>query len=371
MSELPLPPGVRSRIVNNGNGCRMHILEAGEPAARGGCVLLLHGFPELAYSWRHQMLPLAAAGYHVVAPDLRGYGRSEGTGVAYTDSLAPFTLVNRVADAVGLLQATGRRQAVAVVGHDYGSPVAAWCALLRPDVFRSVILMSAPFSGPPALGAPPAMAVVLRELATLPRPRQHYWWYYSTAAANQHMWRPPQGLHAFLRAYYHVKSGDWLHNEPFALGGFSGAEFAKLPTYYVMDEGRDMPQTVAADVPDVAALPPCEWLPDEALAVYTREYERTGFQGGLQSYRVTTDPLLAGELRAFAGRTIDVPSCFIAGARDWGVHQVPGALEQMRSRACTRMQGVHLIPGAGHWVQQESPQKVNELLLAFLAKVAG
>src|SRR5258708_14191900 len=121
------------------------------------CVLLLHGFAELAYSWRKVMLPLAAAGFHVVAPDQRGYGRTTGWDADYDGDLAPFRVLNLVRDALGLVAALGHRSVAAVVGHDFGSPVAAWCALVRPDVFRSVALMSAPFAGPPPLqiAAPP------------------------------------------------------------------------------------------------------------------------------------------------------------------------------------------------------------------------
>ncbi|MCC7180629.1 MAG: alpha/beta fold hydrolase [Acidobacteria bacterium] len=142
-----LPAGIRSRLVSGVNGITMHVLEAGfEPAGRPG-VLLVHGFPELAYSWRKVMLPLAAAGYHVMAPDQRGYGRSAGTEVTYDEDLAPFSTLNRVRDMLALVSALSHRTVAAIVGHDFGSPVAAWCALARPDVFRSVVMMSAPFGG--------------------------------------------------------------------------------------------------------------------------------------------------------------------------------------------------------------------------------
>src|SRR5215212_6222619 len=127
-----LPAGIRSRVVNNNNGLMVHVLEAGfEPAGRP-CALLLHGFPELAYSWRKVMLPLARAGFHVVAPDQRGYGRSDGSDVEFDDDLWPFTLLNQVRDSLGLVSALGYRSVAAVVGHNYGSPVAAWSALVRP-----------------------------------------------------------------------------------------------------------------------------------------------------------------------------------------------------------------------------------------------
>src|SRR5690349_6305999 len=133
---------------------RLHVLEAGFAEQGRPCLLLLHGFPELAYSWRKVMLPLAAAGYHVVAPDQRGYGRTTGWHAAYDGNLDPFRMPNLVEDALALLRALGHAEVAAVIGHDFGSPVAAYCALLRPDVFRRAALMSAPFPGPPVPGAP-------------------------------------------------------------------------------------------------------------------------------------------------------------------------------------------------------------------------
>ena len=143
-----LPTGIRSRFVDDVNGLRMHVLEAGfEPKGRPA-VVMLHGFPELAYSWRKVMPSIASAGFHVIAPDLRGYGRTSGTGVAFDDDLAPFRTLNLVRDIVGLVSAFGYKSVSAVVGHDFGSPLAAWCTVVRPDVFRSLVMMSAPFGVP-------------------------------------------------------------------------------------------------------------------------------------------------------------------------------------------------------------------------------
>src|SRR5262245_2775023 len=146
-----LPPGIRSRSIANVNGMSVHILEAGYETPGRPALLLLHGFPELAYSWRKVMLPLASAGYHVVAPDQRGYGRTTGWDDASDADPDPFRVLNMVRDAMGLVFALGYRQVAAVVGHDAGSPVAAWSALIRPDVFRSMVLMSSPFGGVPSL----------------------------------------------------------------------------------------------------------------------------------------------------------------------------------------------------------------------------
>ena len=153
-STLPpevLPPGVRARFIDGVNGLRMHVLEAGYEKPGRPLLLLLHGFPELAYSRRHVMLPLAAAGFHVVAPDMRGYGRTTGWSADFDQNLRPFSLLALARDTLALVYALGARSVVTVVGHDFGSPVAAWCALVRPDVFRSVVMMNAPFAGPPEL----------------------------------------------------------------------------------------------------------------------------------------------------------------------------------------------------------------------------
>ncbi len=367
LSDATLPAGVRARFVSDVNGLTMHVLEAGFETPDRPCVLLLHGFPELAFSWRAVMPALAASGFHVLAPDQRGYGRTTGWEGDYDGDLASFGMMNLVRDVLGLVWALGRESVTMVVGHDFGSPVAAWCALLRPDVFRSVVLMSAPFDGPPsrpfraAAEASPEAA-----LARLDPPRKHYQWYYSTRAANADMWRCPQGVHAFLRAYFHHKSGDWPGNRPFPLAAWTAEELAKLPTYYVMRHDQDMAATVAAEMPSAEAIAACEWLPEPALRVYSGEYERTGFQGGLQWYRCRTEGVGLAQLQVFSGRTIDVPSLFIAGTADWGVQQVPGAVARMRDVACTQMQGVHLIDGAGHWVQQERAGQVSALLLEFL-----
>jgi pimeloyl-ACP methyl ester carboxylesterase len=371
-ADLPLPAGVRSRLIDNQNGCLMHVLEAGYESPRP-CVVLLHGFPELAFSWRGQMTALAQAGWHVVAPDQRGYGRSGGTEVGFDDDLLPFSPINRVADTLGLVRALGHESVAAVVGHDFGAHVAGWCALLRPDVFRSVVFMSATFPGAPQLplgtGVPagqPGLHDAIAGLAALVPPRKHYWRYYATREADSDMRYCPQGVHDFLRAYFHVKSGDWAGNRPFTLQAWTAGELAKLPRYYVMDVDQDMARTAAADMPSPAEIAACGWLPEPELRVFSAEYTRTGFQGGLQSYRLMASPVIQAQLNAFAGRTVDVPSCYLSGDRDWGTWQVPGGLDRMRDTVCTRLQSVDFVPGAGHWVQQEAVEEVNARLLAFL-----
>ena len=373
LSPSVLPSGIRSRFVNDVNGIRMHVLEAGFETARRPLLLLLHGFPELAYSWRKVMGPLAAAGYHVIAPDVRGNGRTSGWDVKYDDDLRPFRSLNKVRDMVGLVAAFGYRSADAVIGHDAGSPLAGWCALARPDVFRSVAMMSAPFGGAPALpmntadAAPAARPAagpdtIYDDLAKLTPPRKHYQRYYTTREANENIWHPPQGVHAFLRAYYHMKSADWKQNQPQRLQARTASEWAKMPRYYIMDLDKGMAEQVASEMPSAAEIAANKWLPDAELRVYSEEFGRTGFQGGLNGYRSGAD----NDTQIFAGRTLDVPSMFIGGKSDWGVYQNPGALERLEKTVTTKYRGTHLVDGAGHWVQQEQPGQVSKLLIDFL-----
>jgi pimeloyl-ACP methyl ester carboxylesterase len=353
------------------------VLEAGFETPRRPLILMLHGYPELAYSWRKNMVPLAKAGYHVVAPDMRGVGRSGGTDVSYDDDLVPYSAMNRVRDMLELVSALGYRSA-AVVGHDAGSPTAGLCALARPDIFRCVTMMSAPYGGVPALPfntadqppAPPARPArsVDDDLAALPVPRKHYQRYYTTRPANEDMWHCPQGIHAFMRGYYHFKSADWKQNKPFVLTAYSATELAKMPRYYIMDLNKNMAQTVAEIMPSAGEIAACKWMTEDEMRVFSTEYGRTGFQGGLNNYRLGTDPRTANETRIFAGKTIDVPAMFLAGSSDWGVRQRAGAFEALQTRVCTQMKSVHLIDGAGHWVQQEQADAVTGYLLEFVRK---
>ena len=372
-----LPVGVRSRFIDNTNGLLMHVLEAGHEGSNKPVILLLHGFPELAYSWRKIIPTLATAGFHVIAPDLRGYGRTLGWGPVHYDSdLTPFNLLNTVRDAIGLINALGHEKIAGVVGHDYGASVAAWCALVRPDIFNRCVLMSAPFDGPPKISTEKDTEVpksenqidIHQSMRELARPRKHYHWYYSTEPANSDMTQYPQGIHKFLRAYYHHKSADWTANKPHKLQAWIASELEKMPTYYIMDLDDTMPQAVGKEMPSHAEIDANSWLTDDELAIYAEEYTRNGFQGGLNWYRRGTTGFDTKELEIFSGKTIDIPSCFISGSSDWGVFQRPGAAERMQDKVFTNMNDFHLIPGAGHWVQQEQPDETSKLLLEFLDK---
>jgi pimeloyl-ACP methyl ester carboxylesterase len=367
--QTTLPAGIRSRQIDANTGVKLHILEAGYAGGNRPCVVLLHGFPELAYTWRNQLLPLARAGFHAVAPDLRGYGRSATGPVAYSDDLRPYSMLNRVSDVVGLVRALGYEKVAAVVGHDWGGPTAQWCARVRPDVFRSVVSMSTPFVRSPTLPLGAASAQpesdMDRELAMLPRPRKHYFSHSASERANEEMWHAPQGVHDFLRAMYHFKSADWEGNKPFPLASWAASELARMPEYYIMDLHQGFAATMAAQMPSKAQIASCKWMTEEELRVYSTEFIRTGFQGGLNYYRVGNDPKFSSELKAFAGRTIDVPACYIGGDRDWATYQSPGAFEAMRA-VCSQLRGVHLIAEAGHSLAEERPEQVNEVLLGFL-----
>lgn len=367
-----LPPGIRSRMVPGINGLTMHVLEAGYESPGRPLVLLLHGFPELAYSWRKILGPLAEAGYHAVAPDQRGYGRTEGWDARYDGDLYSYRRLNIIRDALGLVSALGYTSVACVVGHDHGSPVAAWCAVTRPDIFRSVVMMSAPFGGTPAFPfttggvAARSGSSTDEQLAALNPPRKHYSYYYNQPQANEEMWHAPQGVHDLLRAYCHMKSADWKANRPAPLPDASAESLGLLPRYYVMDRGRTMAETVAAEMPTPEEVANNHWMRESEMRVYSAEYGRTGFQGGLNWYR--SGSLGAPEMELYAGRRIEQPSMFISGASDWGTYQGFGSVDRMQDSACTDFQGVHLLPGAGHWVQQEQPSAVSELLLDFLRR---
>lgn len=370
------------------NDLEVHILEAFPTVSsvdEKPLILLLHGFPELAYSWRKVMVPLADAGYRVVAPDARGYGRTYPKDkpvqpVQFSDDLMPYRPLNLITDVIGLVYSLGYSTVAAVVGHDAGSPIAGLCALARPDLFRSVVMMSAPLPSlpPPATSSstrssnPPAQ-VINELLATLNPPRKHYTMYYSTPSANSDMQHPPQGLHDFIRAYYHVKSADWETNRPYRLPSSSPTDLAVMPHYYIMPLRETMPETVARDAPsrDEVQNKGSKWLSEEELQVYVEEYGRTGFQGGLNIYRVTTDPKWMEDLKVFYRKRIEVPAMFIAGMQDWGVYQNPGAAEALKERTCEKMddEDFVLIEGAGHWVQQEQPGRVVDEILRFLRKI--
>jgi len=385
---LPLPPGITESYVECPViGMTFHILESGHTAKRDKpLILLLHGYPELAYSWRKVMPTLADAGYYVVAPDQRGYGRTTGwANVPYDQvDLRDYSTTNMVRDMVVLVHALGYQKVGCVVGHDFGAVAASMCALMRPDLFTSCITMSHPFKGAPSVpfntahsDSTPSSSTtgisgrnIQSDLAALTPPRKHYQWYNSTPSAAADWDHPEQGMAAFLRGYFHTKSASYTGPDatPHALSGWSAAALAALPHYYIMPLDASMPQAIAGMMATQDAGRAAPWLGEAELAVYAGEWARTGFQGALNWYRASTDAARARDALLFAGRSLAVPSAFVSGARDWGNFQQPGAVERL-PLVCERFLGVRWIDNAGHWPQQENPAQVCEEVLAFLRRV--
>ena len=373
-----LPKQIRSRTIENVNGLSMHILEVGYEDPKRPCLLLLHGFPELSYSWRKMILPLSKSGYHVVAPDQRGFGATTGWNNSYVSDLSSYYQNTLVRDMLGLVSALGYEKVKSVIGHDSGAGVAGWSALIRPDIYESVVMMSAPFTGAPNIPlntlknlttTKDPLVDIAAELANLERPRKHYQDYYRTPEANSDIMDSEKGLPDFIRAYYHHKSADWKENKPFPLSSWTAEQLAKMPTYYIMDLEDTMPEAVGKHMPTSEEINSCKWLTEEELKVYVSEYGRTGFQGGLNWYRSGGSSGNRGNLELFSGMKIEKPAMFVAGRQDWGIFQRPGAIAKMRNEVCTNMGEIQLVDNAGHWVQQEQPESVLKLLLDFLGEI--
>lgn len=315
--------GVTHRFVET-NGIRMHIAEQGA----GPLVLLLHGFPESWYSWRHQLNALAAAGFHAVAPDQRGYGQTDRP-----EAIEKYTQLHLTGDIVGLLDALGEQQAV-VVGHDWGAPIAWNCALMRPDRFRAVAALSVPY----VPRGPISLLQAMRQVAG----DRFYMVYFQQPGVAEAAFE--QNVRATLRGVLIAASGD----------APPGQEWNPV----MPEQGAVLPAT--GEAPPLPA-----WLSEADLDYYTAEFERTGFRGGLNWYR-TID--LSWELMApFAGAPVTVPALFIAGDRDAvlhfpGMHQVVEGMKQSVPQLRTTV----ILPGCGHWTQQERPAEVNAALIEFL-----
>jgi pimeloyl-ACP methyl ester carboxylesterase len=316
---------IRHRTVET-NGIRMHVAEQGT----GPLIILCHGFPESWYSWRHQLAALAAAGFHAVAPDMRGYGQTDAPA-----EIEAYTLLHLVGDMVGLVSALGETSAV-IAGHDWGAPVAWHAALLRPDLFRAVIGFSVPFR--------PRGSV--RPTAVMPQTDEaiFYQLYFQTpSVAEAELERDVRAT--MLRLAY-SGSGD-------APGGGNVA--------MVRRGGGFLDQTT-----DPETLPP--WLTAADIEFYAGELGRTGFRGGLNWYRNIDRnwELLA----PFAGAVVTVPALYVAGDRDLVV-RFPG-MDQLIANLSTfvpQLRRTVMLPGCGHWTQQERAAEVNAAMLEFLKRV--
>ncbi len=310
------------------NGVRLHVAECGS----GPSVVLVHGFPESWYSWRYQLPALAAAGYHAVAVDVRGYGRSSKP--TRDDD---YRMLNNVADIVGLAQSLGGER-VTLVGHDWGAPIVWTSALLRPDLFRGVAGLSVPYA-PPTQHVGPSPLERMRALAGKDEFYADYFQIPGRAEAEIE-----EDVRSWLLGFYWCGSGDIVNGPNIGLV----ERGKKLRDKFLFPER--MPR----------------WLSDADLDIYTREFEYSGFFGPLCRYRnVDRD---WEDLAALAGRPIEPPALFVGGSKDgptiWGAPAIARFGETL-----PRLCGSHILEGAGHWIQQERPEQTNALLLDFLKQI--
>ncbi|MCY4095135.1 MAG: alpha/beta hydrolase [Gammaproteobacteria bacterium] len=308
------------------NGLKMHIAEAGE----GPLVVLCHGFPESWYSWRHQLRALSDAGYHVVAPDQRGYGGTDAP-----PNIDDYTIFHLVGDIVGLVNALGESQAV-VVGHDWGSPVAWNCAMLRPDVFRAVASLSVPIG--PRGSTPPLVAI--KELMG---DRFFYQLYFQTPGVAEHELQ--NDIPKTMRKMLFGASGSVNRNNMFERAGDAPPDSAFM-LERMPDPGDDLP----------------DWLTQEDVDYYVSQFEKAGFRGGLNWYRnIDRNWVLSGSLQ---GMKIEQPAFFMTGTRDV-VPYSENAKSAMLA-VLSNLKDIVVLPDIGHWTQQEAPDAVNEGLIGFL-----
>jgi len=362
-----LDPIIKSDKVEISTGLNVHYLEASKNnynVSEKPTALLLHGFPELSFSWRKIIPVLAKEGFRVIAPDMRGYGLTTGGNKHYSEDISEYRLLSLATDILSLLSALKIKKIDLLVGHDAGSSVAGLSALIRPDIFKSVAMMSAPYTGAPKIESNLLYEdPIHKDLENLNPPRKHYQWYYSTPEANADMHLDKRSLHKFLRAYYHMKSADWKENNPYELGKWTAQNLAKMPEYYIMKLDHTMVEAVMSEFPKNNSYE--NWLNDIELEVYSNSFFKNSFQPALNWYRCMTSPFQNNDLRVFSNKKIEVPSCFIAGEKDWGIFQKPGALDIMENDLCINYCGRHILKNAGHWVQQENPDDVSKTLLNF------
>lgn len=310
------------------NGIRLRAVVRG----RGPLCVLVHGWPESWYSWRHQIEPLVAAGYRVAVPDVRGYGGSDKP-----EAIEAYDMVNMTDDVAGLIAALGEQQAI-LIGHDWGAPIVWTTAIRHRASVRAVVGMSVPHLG----RSDRSVIEILRELY---KGRFFYQLYFQEpGVAERELEADPA---ATIRKVYYSASGD----RPEGITGMSGAE-GKGPDAKLLD-GLIDPDPLPA------------WLTAEDVAYYAREFARSGFRGPLNRYRCQErDHAMLPELSTLK---ITQPALFIAGTRDPVLSFAPGMrLSDLMDRWYEDLRGKVLIEGAGHWIQQERPEQVNAALLEFL-----
>ncbi|MBF9072720.1 alpha/beta fold hydrolase [Streptacidiphilus fuscans] len=314
------------RLVSTPAG-RVHLVEQGT----GPLVLLVHGFPESWYSWRHQLPALAAAGYRAVAVDVRGYGRS-----SRPDGVDAYRMLELVADQAAVVEALGERSAV-VVGHDWGATIAANCALVRPDVFRAVALLSVPYT--PRGGPRPSEV-----FAQMGGDEEFYVSYFQEPGRAEAEIEPD--VRGWLAGFYAALSGDTMP----APG---------TPDPHFVTRGGTLRDRFPS-----GPLP--AWLGESDLDVYAEEFERTGLTGALNRYRNMDRDW--EDLAAYDGAPIPQPSLFVGGARDASTTWLSDAIDAYPVTLPGLMSS-HLLDDCGHWIQQERPAEINQLLTGWLASL--
>ncbi|GHH83602.1 epoxide hydrolase [Streptomyces sulfonofaciens] len=323
MRQNPVAEPVH-RLVPSPAG-RLHLVEQGE----GPLVLLLHGFPESWYAWRHQLPVLAAAGYRAAAVDVRGYGRS-----SRPDAVGAYRMLELVEDNAAVVHALGERSAV-LVGHDWGATIAATSALVRPEVFRAVALLSVPYTPP---GGPRPSEV----FSLMGGQDEFYVSYFQSPGRAEAEIEPD--VRGWLAGFYAALSADTM----------PGPE-APDP-HFVSPGGRLCDRFPAG--------PPPAWLGEHDLDVQAGEFERTGFTGALNRYRNMDRDW--DDLAGLAGAPLTQPSLFAGGALDASTTWLTAAIEAYGT-TLPGLMGAHLLDGCGHWIQQERPEEVNRLLVDWLA----
>lgn len=341
----------RKHELLNINGVRIHAVEQGE----GPLVLLLHGFPELWYSWRHQLPALAAAGYRAVAIDQRGYGVSS----KFWQPDA-YRIHRMVDDAVGVVKALGEKQAV-VVGHDWGAPVAWTAAWLHPEIFRGVVGVSVPFAGR-GLVALPSSPFGERKPAELHR---------ELAGPGQDFYQDYFGALGAVIEEFEEDVRGWFRDGVYSLSGDAlrqtGMDFANIdPVAFIRGSALCVPHGTRMRDRFMKPTSQPEWFNEQDLNFFTAEFERTGFAGGLNYYRNIDNDWedLAGQ----ADKPLTAPSMFICGDLDvcyaWGQEAIARAPERMPNYV-----GARIFKGCGHWTQQERVEETNAALLEFLKAI--